>query len=181
MVAESRSVARQWTERVAVRTPETSPALLAYSDLPPVRTEELALHTGAGNEFWDLTAIVAGVLARSRVRHGQVTISTPHTTTSIVVNEAETGFFNDFRRLITTLVPTDGYYEHDDDELRTENLQPDELINGHAHCRQLLVGQPSVTIPVVDGAVLLGRWQRIMFLELDQARLRRVYFHAAGT
>ena len=44
----------------------------------------------------------------------------------------------------------------------------------------IVVGQPSVTVPVVDGEVLLGRWQRVMFVELDQARARRVFFHVQG-
>jgi thiamine phosphate synthase YjbQ (UPF0047 family) len=44
----------------------------------------------------------------------------------------------------------------------------------------MLVGQPGVTIPVVDGEVLLGQWQRIFFAEMDQARDRRVFFHAQG-
>ena len=35
-------------------------------------------------------------------------------------------------------------------------------------------------IPVVEGELLSGRWQRIMFAELDQARQRRVVFHAQG-
>ncbi|MCZ6461801.1 MAG: YjbQ family protein, partial [Actinobacteria bacterium] len=83
-------------------------------------------------------------------------------------------------KVISGMVPVDTYYEHDDPELRTENLQEDEYVNGHAHCRQLLVGQPSVTVPIVDGEVILGQWQRVLFVELDQARKRRVFFHAQG-
>jgi secondary thiamine-phosphate synthase enzyme len=120
-------------------------------------------------------------VSRSRIRHGQITVYTPHTTTSIVVNESETGFLNDFRRLLDVVVPSDRYYEHDDHGLRTENLQEDEFINGHAHCRQLLTGSTSVTIPIVEGELLSGRWQRVLFAELDQARQRRVVFHAQGT
>ena len=97
-----------------------------------------------------------------------------------MLNEAETGFLNDFRRLRRCGSPAEGYYEHDDHALRTENLQEDELLNGHAHCRQLLVGSASVTLPIVDGEMLLGSWQRILFLELDQAHERRVIFHAQG-
>jgi secondary thiamine-phosphate synthase enzyme len=97
-----------------------------------------------------------------------------------VLNESETGFLNDFRRLIAAMVPDDGYYEHDDHELRTENLQEDEFINGHAHCRQLIVGGSSVTVPVVEGEVLFGQWQRALFIELDQARERRVFIHSQG-
>lgn len=154
--------------------------LLAESAAPAIRTEVLHFRSGDGGEFWDLTEIVREVTARSGVRHGQITVHTPHTTTTIVLNESETGFLNDFRRLIDGMVPVEGYYEHDDHELRTENLQEDEYLNGHAHCRQMLMGTASVTIPVVDGEVLLGTWQRVLFAELDQARDRRVVFHAQG-
>jgi secondary thiamine-phosphate synthase enzyme len=97
-----------------------------------------------------------------------------------VLNESETGFLNDYRRAIETIVPVDGYYEHDDHDVRTENLQEDEFINGHAHVRQMLIGSASVTIPIVDGQVLLGTWQKVLYAELDQARERRVIVHAQG-
>lgn len=166
--------------RQATRTPTAAPTVLAEATNPAIRTEALHFATSEPNEFWDLTSIVREVVDRSGVRHGQVTVYTPHTTTSIVVNESETGFLNDYRRLIQDAVPEGVYYEHDDHTVRTENLQEDEFINGHAHVRQLLVGQPSVTVPVVDGQVLLGQWQRVMFVELDQARERHAFIHAQG-
>lgn len=155
-------------------------SVLAVSDAPCIRTEILHFRTNTGNEFWDLTEITREVVARSGVRHGQVTVHTPHTTTTIVLNESETGFLNDFRRMIDGMIPVESYYEHDDHTLRTENLQEDEFLNGHAHCRQMLVGSASVTIPVVDGEVLLGTWQKVLFGEFDQARERRVVVHAQG-
>jgi secondary thiamine-phosphate synthase enzyme len=166
--------------RRALRRPEGTTTVLAVTSDPRIRTEVLHFHTTGSLEFWDLTDLVRRVVAASGVRHGHVTVHTPHTTTSLVVNEAERGFFNDFRRLMREAVPAERYYEHDDRELRTENIQEDELVNGHAHCRQMLVGTSSVTLPVVDGEVLLGGWQRVMFLEFDQARTRRVVIHAQG-
>ncbi len=154
--------------------------VLAQSPAPPIRTEVLHFASTAAAEFWDVTELAREVTERSGVRHGQLTVYSPHTTTSIAVNESETGFLNDLRRLLDATVPEDRYYEHDDHELRTENLQEDEFLNGHAHCRQMLVGSTSVTIPVVEGELMLGRWQRILFAELDQARDRRVVFHAQG-
>lgn len=170
----------QATTRQATRRPDGDITILAENQTPPIRTEALHLTTTASNEFWDLTDLVRGVVARSAVRHGQVTIYTPHTTTSIVINESETGFLNDYRRVIEELVPEDSYYEHDDHSIRTENLQEDEYLNGQSHVRQLLVGQPSVTVPVVEGEVILGQWQRVLFVELDQARERRVFIHSQG-
>ena len=173
-------LAQRSTVRTTARIPFGRPVVLAESSNPPIRTEALHFATTAANEFWDLTSVVRQVVRRSGVGFGQVTVYTPHTTTTIVVNEAESGFFNDFRASIETLVPRNGYYEHDDHELRTENLQEDEFVNGHAHCRQVLVGQVSVSIPIVGGEVMLGRWQRVMCVELDQARQRRVLVHAQG-
>jgi secondary thiamine-phosphate synthase enzyme len=168
------------TTRRGTRRPEGTITVLAASESPPIRTEVLHFTTTATGEFWDLSDFVREVVRRSDVRHGQVTIHTPHTTTTIVLNESETGFLNDYRRLMDTLVPIDSYYEHDDHELRTENLQEDEFLNGHAHCRQMLVGTASATVPVVDGEVLLGTWQKVLFGELDQARERRVVVHVQG-
>jgi secondary thiamine-phosphate synthase enzyme len=166
--------------RKATREPVQEPVVLAVSEAPPVRTEALHIHTSATNEFWDVTDTVRAVVKRSGVTHGQVVVYSPHTTTTVLINESETGFLNDFRRAIELLVPADAYYEHDDHDVRTENLQEDEFINGHAHVRQLLTGQPSVTVPIVDGEVLLGQWQRVLFAELDQARERRIFIHAQG-
>ncbi|MEX2420082.1 MAG: secondary thiamine-phosphate synthase enzyme YjbQ, partial [Acidimicrobiia bacterium] len=168
------------TTRRGTRRPEGTITVLAASESPRIRTEVLHFTTTATGEFWDLSDFVREVIRRSDVRHGQVTIHTPHTTTTIVLNESETGFLNDYRRLMDTLVPIDSYYEHDDHELRTENLQEDEFLNGHAHCRQMLVGAASATVPVVDGEILLGTWQKVLFGELDQARERRVVVHVQG-
>jgi len=145
-----------------------------------LRTEALHFQTAAAEEFWDITEFVRDVVVRSQVKHGQVTIYTPHTTTTIVINESETGFLNDYRRIIDRLVPVDDYYEHDDHDVRTENLQEDEFLNGHAHVRQLLIGNASATVPIVDGELLLGQWQRVLYGELDQARERRVFVHVQG-
>ena len=171
-------------ERIAIRKatidPVGTPVVLAVSESPAIRTEAMHFHTGASEEFWDFTDIVRGVAKRSMVRHGQITVYTPHTTTSIVINESETGFLNDFRKAIDRMIPVGTYYEHDDHDVRTENMQEDEFINGHSHIRQLFTGQPSVTIPIVDGEVLLGQWQRVLYAELDQPRERRIFFHAQG-
>lgn len=167
--------------RKATKEPVNAPIVLAVSEAPPVRTEALHIHTTGANEFWDVTDTVRAVAQRSGVTHGQVVVYSPHTTTTVLINESETGFLNDFRRAIEGIVPSDIYYEHDDHDVRTENLQEDEFINGHAHVRQLITGQPSVTVPIVDGEVLLGQWQRVLFAELDQARERRIFIHCQGS
>ena len=171
-------------ERIAIRKatidPVGTPVVLAVSQSPAILTEAMHSRTGASEEFWDFTDIVSDVAKRSIVGHGQITVYVPHATTAIVINESETGFLNDSRKTVDRMIPVDTYYEHDDHDVRTENMQEDEFINGHSHIRQLLTGQPSVTIPIVDGETLLGRWQRVLYAELDQPRERRIFFHAQG-
>lgn len=168
------------TARRATRTPDGTTSVLAESSQPAMLTEVTHFDSMEAGAFFDFTDLLRDSVGRSNVQHGQVTIHTPHTTTTIVLNESETGFIKDFRRLMDRMVPTDVYYEHDDHSVRTENLQEDEFINGHSHCRQMMVGSSSVTIPIVGGEVLLGQWQRVFFLELDQARPRRLIMHSQG-
>ena len=130
----------------------------------------------------DVTDECGALLERSGVRDGTLVVYTPHTTCAIKINERETCFLEDFRLFMEQLVPPDAYYRHDDFQIRTENLDdPDaEPVNGHAHIKAMLLGSSSEHVPVVDGELALGRWQRIMFIELDQARPRRLHVQVQG-
>jgi secondary thiamine-phosphate synthase enzyme len=141
------------------------------------------LATTERGQFIDLTDDLRNAVARSEVVNGTALIYSPHTTCAVMINEPESGFFEDFRRLLDTLVPSAGrYYQHDDSELRTEGIEDDtfEFPNGHSHCRAALLGSSSQAIPIVDGELLLGRWQKVFFCELDRARARKVYIQVTG-
>lgn len=133
-------------------------------------------------EFIDLTDDVVATIDRSGIANGMALVYSPHTTCSVVINEKEAGFIRDFGELIQGLVPVDQAYRHDDMTLRTENLEDDDhdVPNGHAHCKQGLIASASQAIPIVDGHLQLGRWQRVFFLELDRARERRVLIQVLG-
>ena len=94
-------------------------------------------------------------------------------TAAIVVNECEPLLLTDFRAMLEDAAPSDGSYRHDDAAVRTVNLTPDERVNGHSHCRALLLA-PSACLNVIDGCLQLGRWQRVLLAELDGPRERQV-------
>lgn len=141
-----------------------------------------SFRTSGPAQFVDVTDDVRDVVARSRVRDGMALVYSPHTTCAVVVNEHESGFIEDFRALIDSLVPSDAAYRHDDMTSRTENIEDDahDVPNGHAHCRHALLGSASETIPVTGGELQLGRWQRVFFVELDRARDRRILIQVMG-
>ncbi len=47
-----------------------------------------------------------------------------------------------------------------------------EIGNGHSHCMSMLLGSAGESIPVGDGDLCLGTWQRVLFIELDRERDR---------
>ena len=92
-----------------------------------------------------------------------------HTTAAIRINEAEPLLLRDMEVMLARVAPTGVYYHHNDLSIRTVNLTEEEDMNGHSHCRHLLMGS-SEAIPVADGELLLGVWQRVFLVELDCPR-----------
>jgi secondary thiamine-phosphate synthase enzyme len=144
---------------------------------------ERTLRTSGGLSVRDITEEVKDAVSESGIRDGIACVYSPHTTCCVRVNEFETGFLEDFTRLLKTLVPRDGYYAHDDWDRRTENICAEdmELGNGHAHCMAMLLGTAGESIPVREGELALGTWQRVLFLELDRERERRWIVQVVGT
>jgi len=142
------------------------PAATCYHTRVRVTTER-------SMQFIDLTDRIEALAARAGIHAGLVNVQTLHTTTAIVVNEHEPLLLADFSALLTRAAPRDASYRHDDMDLRTVNLAPNERPNGHAHCHALLLGS-SASLNFADGRLQLGRWQRVFLVELDGPRVREV-------
>ena len=143
-----------------------------------VSTDVVELRTEQRVQLVDVTELVAERVRRSGIGHGLVCIQTRHTTTAVVVNENEPLLVDDFKRMLERLAPRAARYRHNQLH-RRRNLAPDESRNGDAHCRALLLGA-SETLAVVDGALHLGRWQRVFLVELDGPRRRSVAIVVVG-
>ena len=133
----------------------------------------IELGSTAAVEFIDITDRLQAVVARSGISCGVLHLQTRHTTTGIVVNEHEPLLLEDMRELLDRVAPAGQRYRHDDLSRRTVNLVPNERRNGHAH-GQALVLRASESLHVVNGALWLGRWQRVFFVELDGPQRREV-------
>lgn len=153
---------------------------LTGPDRTPVGASTASLNyvTPGAGAFIDITEDVAELVHRSGVRNGLVHVCSYHTTAAIRINESEPLLLGDFHRMLNRLVPP-GEYEHDD-MTRRVGVPIDEPRNGHAHCRHLLLSS-SESLPVCDGKMLLGPWQRLFLIELDSSRERRVTVQVVGT
>ena len=102
------------------------------------------------------------MLAESDVAEGLVVVSVAHCTCTLYVNENESGLVSDTLEMIDQLTAR-GSWRHD----RIDN-------NAAAHLTASIMGN-AVCLPLSDGEVQLGTWQRIMLAELDGPRQRRVH------
>ncbi len=144
---------------------------------------ERQLRTEGGLSVTDITDEVNAAVRESGIGEGIACVYSPHTTCCVRVNEFETGFLDDFARMLQALVPSDRYYAHDDWDRRTENICDEDMQtgNGHAHCMAMLLGTAGESVPVREGELALGTWQRVLFLELDRERDRRWVVQVVGT
>jgi len=142
-------------------------------------THQLTIWTEKAPQFIDVTDRVQTIVRDSGIQHGQAIVFTRHTTAAIRINENEPELMRDFVAFLERIAPERFRYYHNDFEIRTVNMTDDECANAHAHCRQLLMAT-SETVPVVDGELCLGTWQRIFLVELDHSRERLVVVQVLG-
>ena len=134
--------------------------------------------TTRSTEFVDITDRIRESVRRSGLRDGCVHLQSLHTTLGIAVNENEPLLHRDFENLLERLAPTGAGYEHDDFSRRFD-VPLGEPVNGHAHCRQLLL-TAFATLLVEDGQLVLGRWQSVFAVELDGPRHRQLAVQLDG-
>jgi secondary thiamine-phosphate synthase enzyme len=131
----------------------------------------LEISTTAGTDILDLTDAVTGRVTETGVSEGLLTLFISGSTAALSTIEFESGVVNDLRDAIHRLFPQDLPYEHD-------RRWGDG--NGYAHVRAAFL-KPSLSIPIAEGSLLLGTWQQIVLLDLDnRPRLRRIQGQVMG-
>jgi secondary thiamine-phosphate synthase enzyme len=119
----------------------------------------------------DITPEVERLVAGSGVVQGAVVVAVTGSTAAITTIEYESGALADLRRALDRLAPANGDYAH--------NARWGDG-NGFSHVRSALV-RTSLAIPVVDGRVVLGTWQQVVVINLDnRSREREVVAVVVG-
>jgi secondary thiamine-phosphate synthase enzyme len=124
--------------------------------------QRINVQTRSRLEAVDITGQVQEAVRASGVASGLVQLHCPHTTASLVVNEAaDPDVARDILATWDKLVPQHGDFRHAEG-------------NSQAHVLSSLAGC-GLTLPVEEGKAALGRWQGIFFVELDGPRRREVW------
>lgn len=149
------------------------------SDGFKIHRELLTTETSDAPQFIDITSRVNDVIRTSGITDGQVLVYSTHTTCSVIINENEPLLLKDMAHYLERQAPKAMYYGHNDFAIRTVSVRPNECPNGHAHCQHLVLGT-SETAPVINSELLLGEFQRIFLVELDEPKAREFLVQVSG-
>jgi secondary thiamine-phosphate synthase enzyme len=133
-------------------------------------TRYLEFETKIG-EAKDITEEVQRALQSTDLVTGIVTVFVPGATGAVTTIEYEDGLVADLEDALERIAPQAIDYAHN---------QRWHDGNGHSHIRATLLG-PSLTVPFALQKLMLGTWQQIVFLELDnRSRHRKVIVQIMG-
>ena len=134
-------------------------------------TEKLTFNTKGDTDITDITSQVDQKLKESGLTQGSVLIFVPGSTGAITTIEYESGLVKDMQDALDRLVPRELEYAHN-------RMWGDG--NGHSHVRASMLG-PSLSVPFNNGSLMLGTWQQIVFLDLDnRSRSRKLIVQITG-
>ena len=120
-----------------------------------METTELRLDT-AGRQVLDLTDQAAAFAAEAG-GDGLLQVFVPHATAGLAVMETGAGSEEDLQEVLARLLPRDDRWRH----------RHGSRGHGADHLLPVFVG-PSLTVPVQGGRLLLGTWQRICLVDLNE-------------
>jgi secondary thiamine-phosphate synthase enzyme len=136
-----------------------------------INTKFIEFKTRGNGDMIDITSDVSQAVANSGLMEGAAVIFVPGATGALTTIEYEPGLVRDMHDALERLAPQNLEYAH--------NLRWGDG-NGHSHIRASLIG-PSLTVPFTDGRLMLGTWQQIIFLDLDnRARQRKIIVQIMG-
>jgi len=131
--------------------------------------KELWFNTDKRFELVHITPQIEACLAESGIKEGLCLVNAMHITSSVFINDNESGLHRDYYEWLEKLAPfsADGYHH---------NVGED---NGDAHLKRQIMGR-SVTIAVTDGQLDFGPWEAIFYGEFDGRRRKRVLVKIIG-
>ncbi len=162
---------------VAIRQLGPATTRLAWSHAWKVREEmrshreELWFEIPRRRGFVNITPEVEEVVRSSGIREGLCLVNSMHITSSVFVNDDESGLHDDFDRWLEELAP------HEPTDAYKHNRTGED--NADAHLKRQIMGR-EVVLAVTGGRLDLGTWEQVFYGEFDGRRRKRVLVKVIG-
>jgi secondary thiamine-phosphate synthase enzyme len=132
-------------------------------------TAYLTFRTRKRKEIVPITDEVERIIRASEIQEGLALVSAMHITASVIVQDEESGLWQDIMEWVEKVAPENPKYLHH----RTGED------NGDAHLKNLLLHH-QVMLPITNGKIDFGPWQRLFYVEFDGQRNKRVLVKVIG-
>lgn len=134
-------------------------------------TKYLTFNVPARMDLVHITPKVQEAVAESGVKEGLCLVNSMHITSSVFINDNESGLHEDYKRWLEGLAPHApiSQYQH--------NRTGED--NGDAHLKRQVMGR-EVVIAITNGKLDLGTWEAIFYGEFDGRRPKRVLIKVIG-
>src|SRR5665811_1976746 len=132
--------------------------------------KELWFETKKRRSFINLTPEVEKCLKESGITEGLLLCNAMHITSSVFINDDESGLHQDFEKWLEKLAPEKPYSQY------MHNGYED---NADAHMKRQIMGR-EVVVAITGGKLDLGPWEQIFYGEFDGKRRKRVLVKIIG-
>ena len=121
-------------------------------------------------ELINVTPVVREALQESGITEGLVLVNAMHITSSVFINDDESGLHHDFEKWLEGMAPEKPYsqYKHNSFE-----------DNADAHLKRTIMGR-EVVVAVTEGKLDFGPWEQIFYGEFDGKRRKRMLIKIIG-
>ncbi len=132
--------------------------------------KELWFELPKRRQLVNITPEVESALRESGVREGLCLVNAMHITSSVFINDDESGLHHDFEVWLEKLAPEKPYsqYRHNGGE-----------DNADAHLKRTIMGR-EVVVAITAGRLDLGPWEQIFYGEFDGKRRKRALIKIIG-
>jgi secondary thiamine-phosphate synthase enzyme len=125
-------------------------------------------------QLTDISRRVRDWVKETNIHKGLLNLFSLHTTAVLVLNENQDALLEDIREFLRKIVDDRARYKHNSPEFSDCDRH-----NATSHLRSLLLNQ-SLSFQIAGGEIILGRFQSVLFVELDGPQERKLQMQVMG-
>ncbi len=133
--------------------------------------DELIFTLPARRGFVNITSKVQDCVDESKIKEGLVLVNSMHISSSIFINDNESGLFEDWERWLEKLAPEKPHSQYRHNDTGEDNAD--------AHLKRTIMGR-EVVVAITGGKLDFGPWEQIFYGEFDGLRRKRVLVKVIG-
>jgi secondary thiamine-phosphate synthase enzyme len=134
-------------------------------------TEYLTFNIPSRIGFVNITSKIEKIVQNSGIIEGLCLVNAMHITSSVFINDDETGLHHDYEKWLEELAPHEPVNKYQHNKTGEDNAD--------AHLKRQIMGR-EVVLAITNGRFDFGPWEQIFYGEFDGKRSKRVLVKIIG-